>query len=384
MQMIRTKGFTLLESILVLAVVSSLLLGLMQVQRGARQQQSLLTAAEDMSSLVTAIYHQVMLQQTIDLNSLTVSDLQASGLYRGRVMSPWETPYELLAEPTLVIVQVDVGSPLRAERLGGLLANARVQGTHVESVVPMPIQGADAAHALHRYAQPDAPELNQMFTNLDMNYFNIDGVATLYSESIDSQSVDTATMTANVLLTNELQSQTLLSEVAFIDELATQIASFNELWVNEGHMDVLQVNEIYAPTATAIVAELWADMLHTDSFVMDHLTVTEQLTSTQVNAQEAFIDVLHGAHATFQNIQAGQLVATSASSDVLNTNTLTAQQFTTDSVTVQTNLTANRVYADWVYASDVITPHGSMSQLNQQLEQYQLLWAQCVEAGGCR
>ncbi|TRW49351.1 type II secretion system protein [Aliidiomarina halalkaliphila] len=382
--MLRTKGFTLLESILVMAVVSSLVMGLIQLQRGMRQQQSVMMASQDMNALVTAVYHYLMQHKPTDLSTLSLSDLQASGLYQGRESSPWNTPYELVPESSLMVVQVDLGSSLRAERLAGLLANARVDGSRVQSIIPAPIQDVDVRVALHRYADPDAPELNQMFTHLDMNQHRIEDVSGVYTASLESQWLDTEHLAVDVLYSSVIHSQHFVSQFAQLEEMTTNTAEFVELWANEGRFDYLEVDTLYGGSASAILAELSANVVYADAAVLDRLTVTDRLTSAHVHATDAYIALLQGDQASFGQINAEQLTTNAGTSKTFSVNSFTAHQLDTESLTVQTNLTANRVYADWVYAADVMTPHGSVSQLNQQLEQYHLLWTQCVAAGGCR
>lgn len=380
----RTSGFTLLESILVLAVVSSLVMGLIQLQRGMRQQQSLLMASQEINALVTAVYHYLMEQKTTDLSAVKLSDLQESGLYQGRILSPWSTAYELVPESSFMVVQVDVGTPLRAERLANVLANARVDGSLVQSLVPAPIQDVDVGVALHRYADPDKPELNQMFTHLNMNQHRLDDVLGVYATSLESQWLETEHLTAEVFYSSVINSQSIISQTAQLGEIATNTAEFSELWVNHGRFDYLEVDKLNGSSAIAILSELYTNLIHAELAVLESLTITDQLTSKNVTATDAYIDLLHGGQANFGKINVEQLTTNVGSSGTLNVNTFVADTLDTDRLTVRTNLTANRVYADRVYAADVITPHGSVSQLNQQLKEYQLLWAQCVEAGGCR
>ncbi|WP_228517959.1 type II secretion system protein [Aliidiomarina indica] len=380
----KIKGFTLLETMIVLAVVSSLLLGLMQVQRGARQQQSMLLASQEMNALAAAIYHHLVLHDDGSLSALTISDLQSNGLYQGRTLSPWETPYELLFDETSFIVQVDLGHAMRAERLAGMLANARVNNTRVESYVPVPIRAADASAALHRYAQPDSPELNQMFTSIHMNQHSITDIDGLFAEDVESQWLTTHTLTATNLHAMQFSADVMVSELAQIDELTAALADLTSVSVGQGYFDTLVVDELYGASASAVVAELYVDQLLADTLQINNLYISEQLISDQATVNNAYFQFIQADITSTEHLNAQSISTIYGMSEHLFASVMVVDDLRTDVLRVHDSFTADRVYADAVYANDVITPFGSMSQFHQQLEQYQQLWHQCIDAGGCR
>lgn len=265
-----TKGFSLIEFVAVLALVSGVLLTLTQL-RGMQHQQNLQQSLLDtIDHIQTALYGHFKSNYEFP-PSLAAIELTAMAV------TPWGENLSLLHENDEVSIVIPTPNNKVMAWLQARLPMAQQAEHKLLVAVPRPVQALSADFALHRVAVAGRPELNEMEANLDMNGF----------------------------------------AVSDFSELDAELAQFEQLTVNEAVVTELTADEVWlTEQLTAVNADIqWlqADFIQVESFTAEHAEVetlqVEQLSASILSSEQLQTNSLTSAELNAEHITTGTLHA---------------------------------------------------------------------------
>lgn len=288
------KGFSLIEFVAVLALVSGVLLTLTQwreIQHQQRLQQALL---ETVDHVQLALYGHFRQHNEFPLS------ISAVGL-TDQAVTPWGERVALRHENGELNIVVPTPNNHVLVWLQARLPMAQQDEQRLLVAVPIPLQTLSADLALHRVEVEGRPELNEMQTDLNMNGFAISNFSRL--------EVDTAQL-VSVVADEAVLGQITADDVWLTEQLTAVTADIQRLMVTNAHItnltaehaaiDTLEVDSFTATTFSS--EQLLANTLSTISLTADLIT-TEQLLAAQIMAPN-FVTEAASFNETHQRLQA--------------------------------------------------------------------------------
>lgn len=379
----RDEGFTFIEFIIATGLVATLVMSLSHMQRSQRIENSLASAAQEINGIKETV-HYFLLTHSIAPDELDLALLVAQDLYIGPVLNPWNLPY--VFEPDLygLKIKTEVPHSHRAEQLASRLANARADGTTVVTRIPMPVQLEDPADALHRSEISGRPELNQMSANIDMQGFGINDVGFIHADRLEAEQLFIQLLYGESMSIDELDAQVLTAHVLAAEFLTGDDGLFTNLTAQDAHFSHVSMMDVLGPIHEVSVQNLRGEHLEVAALNIDSLSIhhalfaaaaeIDSINATSWSAATAYIDLLSASSAHVTQLFADAFEAELAHFDVIHTTNLH----------VTGTLIAEDIIAQTLYAADVITPHGSLNQAIDRLNDFESLWIACVQSGGCQ
>lgn len=284
-------GFSLIELLIVLAVLSSMLLLVSNHYQHQQQRNRVQEMVSDLAAIKNALYNAGL----ADIAAADIASLRAAELYSGAELSPWQQPYQIMVDGNHVRIRGYAGTLQWANAVARLLPYSEVQGSWVELIAVRNSTTIDAQWYLHRLAMVEAPELNQMAADLDMAGWRIVGASEVHSENVFS-----VNLTAEEIFSDWLQVNT---------ELYAQRAELNQLTAT------------HLQATNAVLQALSVEQLTTQ------LLTTEQLTSNSLSSEHLQVNgMLIAASIQAQQISAADFITPSTSLSALQAQYLQLQQ----------------------------------------------------------
>lgn len=170
----------------------------------------------------------------------SVQQLEAAGFIT-EIQTPWERSWTFNSTNNqnnrMVALQIQAPSAPDAQWLKTQLPTAVVQHLMVSVMIWQPISEIHAARYLHREARPDAPELNQLATDLDVNGYALSNVGEVSATAVQTEHLD-----ADALVVRNLTGTWLTADTVTTQALNTidgnyyafrnQLQNLQQLWDN--------------------------------------------------------------------------------------------------------------------------------------------------------
>lgn len=275
------KGFSLVEFVAVLALVSGLLLTLTQwreLQHQQRLQQALLDTVDHVQVALYGHYRQHN-EFPLSISSLGLSD---------HAVTPWGKDLALRRVGDELSIIVPTPNIHVLDWLQARLPMAKKDELKLMVAVPIPLQTINADFALHRVVVAGKPELNMMQTDLNMNGYAIRNFSQLYADSAQLNSVSTNSAVVGQLTADDVWlTQQLTAVNANIQSLTVNNAQVNKLNASQASMNTLQTNSLTATTFSS--GQLIASMLSVTTLTADLIT-TDRLLATQITAPDFYTE----------------------------------------------------------------------------------------------
>ncbi|HLV47830.1 MAG TPA: hypothetical protein VKY35_02070 [Aliidiomarina sp.] len=298
------KGFSLLEFVAVLALVSGMLLTFTQLRTMQHQQslqQSLLDTIDHTRQALYSYFSEHD-EFPLSITALTSSE---------DAITPWGRRLFIRHESIGVVLVVPVPNEAMLNWLKARLPMSQGEQLNLLVQLPAPIQTLISAAALHRVAVDGRPELNVMNADLNMGGFDISNFSKIKAEQALLNNLVSDEAVVGVLTTDEAVANKIVAVEADIITLNANLAEVNELLVNKANFEHLQV-------ATMTSDMLETQQLQANQFTATWLTaesvVTEKLLTEQITAMD-FITPQGSFNNSHQRLQVlelawGECVAT--------------------------------------------------------------------------
>lgn len=276
----RNKGFSLLEFVAVLALISGVLLSLTQwrqIQHQQRLQQVLLDTIDHVQMALYGHFRQH--------NEFPLS-ISALGLTEHE-MTPWGGSVALRHENGELNIVVPTPNRHVLAWLQARLPMTQRQELDLLVSVPMPLQTLSADFALHRVAVEGRPELNQMQTDLNMNGFAIRNFSQLEADNAQLDMVTASEAVIGQITADEVWlTEQLTAASANLQTLTVDDAHINNLTTTHATIETLQVENLAAiafrseqlSTNTLSATTLTADIVSTESLLAAQIIAADFVT----------------------------------------------------------------------------------------------------------
>jgi|GEM_PF-4653519 len=400
---VREPGFTLIELIIVLGLSSMLTVSLFSIHQAQRSQQLYDTAADRLKALNSAA-----LKAMVETGEApqTLSELLLYSEYPDAELSPWGEEIRLTGRSAQGLTLImDYPDKQAAERIATLVSGSWSEQSSVYTQVHLPTSNLLRDNLLHRHADEDNPERNRMETHLDMNGFSVLGATDIEAQRLaadlievdeinsDSASVDYfygKLIDSEHLYSDHIEAGSLVAQQVYIDNLETEVlsantADINEVQTNYLRSDLAEVHTLTVSAGLSVEGTLTSHELTTSSMTADFITIQHQLSATEIEVTGSLdAGLIIAAHLqtvdlVSEQLEAGSLTSASAEFDELTASTLTVL----NGVSAQ-HMAVDNLQATEIHAEDFITATTSLNQLEVELANYQQLWQQCIDAGGCQ
>lgn len=233
----KTKGgYILFELIIALALIGSALLLLGQwLSRAPTDSGGQAKWIADTEVLMEATrqywYHTGAAPESVE-------QLQDTG-YLATIQSPWGRPWSFNSTNNvngrLLALQIQAPSVGEAQWLKSQLPSVVVQHHTVSLMIWQPISDIHAARYLHRVPREDAPELNQLETDLDFTAHDIRQVGTIEVmdvtiDQVQADSLVVRNLTGTWLTADHINTQTFNTLDGSYYTLRNQLQQLQQLW----------------------------------------------------------------------------------------------------------------------------------------------------------
>lgn len=395
-------GFTLLELVIVLGLSSMVLVSLMAVYQSNRNDQLHYVASDRLNTLRTAGIKSLVEMDQLPVSMaelLVLADNPEAGI------TPWGHEVSLTHLQDGLRLETQFLTPAMAQRISANVAGSWSDNALVIMHVRPPASRLFEQNLLHRIADPENPELNAMQTDLNMNGFAITSAVHIASQNIVSDSlvadlVDTESGQFNSVFSDQgtfkiviadqvsasaVTTDNLDADVMNASEVNAEVANIGYAQIQSADIENLDVADFYVRQLLSVSGVLDSEHITTQQLTADFAEIKDQLNVSDMIVEGHLQSILlTSTRVEAQAIVANELQATEMSAQTANIEELQADQVVVTSDLFADTIMTQNLNAQGISAQDFITDQTSLNQLRTELTNYQQLWQECLDSGGCQ
>lgn len=267
----RINGFSLLEFVAVLALLSGALLTYSQLQSTYHRQQLQNHLLDSIVLAKTALYQHYGTHNQFPSALQDIMSLE-------QIRTPWNESLYLQHAPEGVALVTPTPDEKVQAWLLARLVNSELDNKAVFIHLPKPIQTLSSEYALHRVAVPERPELNTMNVDLDMGGHNLLGFDLIEANQATLGVIEAETAFLKQLNTKEITAELLMAQTASFEQVQVELLEVNELAAVAAEFTVLEISDAYVDVLEA--GSMQVQQVDVNTLKTAHLEVDSLIVST--------------------------------------------------------------------------------------------------------